>query len=133
MTQKEQIIDLLKKHTKMPLADMEVMLNIDGKTIQTQISMINHSRNKFQSIRIHRTGKNGNSNYEIQDGNTRMDVVYGSMDKTRKKSINALFLYRDYGLLAVANAQSQALRNQIVKDINARKNILLQQISVATI
>lgn len=132
LTQKDRIVDILKSYTKMSLEDMEVQLGIDGPTIQTQISGINHDRKKFQTVRIHRTGKKGNSFYEIQDQNTPTHVIYGTMDRKTRTVIKGLGLYRDVSLMAVANAPTQALRAQLVKDLTAHKQAMMQKIAIET-
>lgn len=133
MTQKEQIVDLLLANgNKMNVAEMERQLKIDCRQIQTHISGINHNRTKWNTIQIHRTGKNGNSSYEIQNSVTPLDVVLHTQDREATTAIKLIANHRDITLKTIANTQNQRLRQELVAQLSARQSAMIRKVLTVT-
>lgn len=130
-TQMEAIVDLLRKHGRQHIDDMENILKIDRNQLQGLISKINHRHTgKWSSIQIHRTGKKGNSSYELQDGNTDFHVVKKTMNRHGKSIIKHGRNFQEISTLAMVNAQDINERRRIAAEMAAERNQLRQQIQV---
>lgn len=131
ITQSEAIVDLLRRHGRQHIDDMEKMLKIDKNQLQGLISKINHRhRGKWASIQIHRTGKKGNSSYELQDGGTDFHVVKKTMSRHGKSIIKHGKTYQEISTLAMVNTQDINERRRIAAEMAAERNQLRQEIAI---
>lgn len=132
MTQMEAVVDLLRKKGRVSIDDMENTLQIEKHQIQVLISIINRKNTgKWSAIQIHRTGKKGNSSYELQDGQTDDSVFFKTMRRLSNGTIKAVRNYRKIGNIAMVETLEREERARISAQLENDKSQLAHQIANA--
>lgn len=140
VTKKESIIQVLTS-SKIPVAldDLSKKTKIDKAECQGYISKVNHEylfvkkngnlvkQGNHDKI-IYRTGKNGDSYYQIHGLDTPIDVIIQGLDKQVKHNISAIKVCTKIDTITstyLSLAEKPQLQQQFVQEVAQRKAKIL--------